>query len=94
MDICNSWHVAAAFPQALHDLLKIARVLHRGRSDTDNFTAYVCQLDCLLNRRLRIHRIAGDHRLDANWIIAADADVADLHFTRFSTAINKRIFAV
>ena len=94
MDICNSWHVAAVFPQALHDLLKIARVLHRGRSDTDNFTAYVCQLDCLLNRRLRIHRIAGDHRLDANWIIAADADVADLHFTRFSTAINKRIFAV
>ena len=94
MDVCNNWDIAVALPQTLHDVLKIPRILYRGRSDTDNFTAHVCQLDCLLNRRARIHRIAGDHRLDANWIITADANVADLHLTRFATAISKRIFAV
>jgi hypothetical protein len=31
--------------------------------------------------------------LDANWMITADADDADLHLTRFSAAINEWIFA-
>ena len=76
------------------DVLKIARVLYRGRRDADDFAAYVCQLDCLLNRCVRVHRIAGDHRLDANRIVTADADATNLHLARFATMISERIFAV
>jgi hypothetical protein len=41
MDIGHDRHVAAVFAQTFDDVLEIARILHRRRSDPDNFTAGV-----------------------------------------------------
>ena len=94
MDVCHDGDIAGSLSQTLHDVFKIPPILHGGRSDTDDFTAHDCQFDCLLNRCVRIHRIAGDHRLGANRIVTADADVAHLHLARFATVINEWIFAI
>src|SRR5262249_1656682 len=94
MDICDDRDVAAALPQTLHDVLEVARVLYCGRGDADNLTASLRQFDCLLHRRLGVHRIARDHRLDTDGIVPADAHVSHLHLARSEAAIMNRINAI
>ena len=79
MDIGDNRHVAIALAQALDDILKIARVLYRRRGDANDFAARFRQLDCLLDRRFRVHRVARDHRLDTDRVRTADADIAYLY---------------
>ena len=94
MDIRDDRHIAAAFAQTLHDVLEIARIFHRRRGDANNLTASLREFDCLLNRRLGVHRIACDHRLDTDGIVSADADVPHLHLARGAAVIMKRINAI
>src|SRR5437899_8933033 len=94
MDIRDYRHIAAALPQALHDILKVARVLHCRCGDPDNFTTGVGQLDRLLDRRFSVHRVARDHRLDTDGIVPADSDVPNLHLARGAAMITKRINAI
>jgi hypothetical protein len=61
MDVSDDRDVAAALAQTFDDVLEIARILHRRRGDPDNFTASLCQLDRLLDRRLGVHRVTGNH---------------------------------
>src|SRR5512133_1506917 len=94
MDVSDDRHIAPALAQTFDDVLEIPRILHGRRGDPDNFTAGFCQLDRLLDRRLGVHRVAGDHRLDTDRIVSADADVSNLHLACDSAMINKWIFAV
>ena len=94
MDIRDDRHIAVALPQTLHNVLEIACVLYRRRGDAHNLTASLRQFNCLLNRRLGVHRVAGDHRLDTDGIVSADADVPHLHLARGAAAIMKRINAI
>ena len=74
--------------------LQVRRILHRRRGDAHDLAADRGQLHRLRDRRLGVHRVARDHRLDANRIRAADADVADHHLTRNAAAIGEWIIAV
>ena len=94
MDIRDYRHVAAALPQTFHDVLEIACVLYRRRSDSDYFAARIRQLDCLLDRCFSVHRVARDHRLDTDGIVPADSDVPNLHLARGAAMITKRINAI
>ena len=93
MDVGDDWHIAAALAQTFDDVLEVARVFYSGCGDADDLTASVRQLHRLLDRRFRIHRVAGDHRLDTDRVVPADTDVARLHPTRFAAVINEWIFA-
>ena len=94
MDVGDDRHIAAALAQTLYDVLKIARIFHRRRRNSNNFAARLCQLYGFLDRRLRVHRVAGNHRLHTNRIVAADSDVTHLHLARFTPVITKRINAI
>ena len=73
---------------------KVGRVLHRRRGDAHDLATDLGQLERLRNRRLRVHRVAGDHRLDANRVVAADAHPADHHFARQTALIVEKVVAI
>ncbi len=81
MDVGHDGHLAAAFAQARFDELQVARVLDRRRGDADDLAADRGQVERLLDARGSVHRVAGDHRLDAHRVVAADADAAHAHLT-------------
>ncbi len=58
------------------DVLEIGGVLDGGRGDADDFAADLDQVEGLLDAFAGIHGVAGEHRLDADGIGAADADIA------------------
>ena len=94
MNVGDNRNVAVTSAQTVHDVFQIARILHRGRGDAHNLASYIRQLDRLLNRRFGVHRVASDHRLDANRIIATNAELADAHFAGDAPPILQWIFAI
>ena len=82
MDVGHDRHLAAALAQPGDDVLQIRRVFHRRRGDPHDLAAGFSQLECLRDRRLGVHRVARDHRLDADRVRPADADLADHHLAR------------
>jgi hypothetical protein len=91
VDVGDDRHIAAALAQTTHDVLQIRRSLSRRRSDAhdlaaDSASSIVCAMDAF-----RVHRVAGDHRLDANRIRAADAHAADHHLTGDAALIREWI---
>ena len=77
VDVGHDGHVAAAFEQAALDKLQVARVLDRRGRDPHDLAADRREVHRLLDARLGVHRVAGDHRLDADRVVAADAHLAD-----------------
>ena len=94
MNVGHDWHIAAALAQTFDDVLEIPRILHCWRGDPDDFAASICEFDGLLDRRLRVHRVTRDHRLDTDRIVAADPDVAYLYFARLAALVVKRITTI
>ena len=94
MNVCDDRHITAALTQTFYNVLEIARVFNGRRGDPDNFTTGGGKLHRLLDRHLRVHCVARDHRLDPDRICATDADVADHHLAGDTTMIIKRISAV
>ena len=86
MDVRHDRHMAAPRAQSPDDVLQIGRVLDRRRGDAHDLATDLGQLEGLRDRGLGVHRVAGDHRLDANRVAAADADLADHHFARQTRA--------
>src|ERR1041385_3094071 len=94
MDVRDNRHIAAPRAQTFDNILEIARVLHRWRSNPHNLATHLGQLDRLLDRCLRVHRVTRDHRLDADRIVPADTDVPDAHFAGLAALELKWIRAV
>ena len=94
MDVGDDRHIAPALAQTFDDVLKVARIFDSRRGDPDDFTTGVRQFNRLLDRRLSVHRVAGNHRLDSDRVITTDADVAYLHLTRLPTVIMEWINAI
>jgi hypothetical protein len=80
----------AASPQFAADFAEILRLAQVGRSNAHDFAARFVELDNLRDRRFGVHRLGGDHRLDADGVVAADADVADLDLARAAARLTQR----
>ena len=76
------------------DVLEIGGVLHRRRGDADDFAADLDEVEGLLHALARVHRVAGEHRLDADGIGPADADLADLDLAGMAALVVVRIMAI
>src|SRR6266404_3668498 len=94
MDIGHDWHVAAALAQSFHDIFQIARVFHRRRGNPDNLAPDVRELDRLLDRHPGVHRVARNHRLDADRIVSTNADIAYPNLARGPATKLQWIFAI
>ena len=95
MNVGHDRHVAAAFTQTAHDMLQVGCVFHGRRRDAHDLATRLRQLHRLRDGSLRVHRVAGNHRLHANRIVAADANVAQRVTSRETRRlIGKRIRAV
>ncbi len=91
VNVRDERHAATALEQASLDVLQIPRVLHRRRGDAHDLAADRGQLERLCDGCLRVHRVACDHRLDANRIEAADGDISHAHHARWAAEKNERI---
>ena len=58
------------------DVLQVGRVLHRRRGDAHDLAADGDQVERLLHAGGGVHRVAGDHGLHDDGMIAADDDAA------------------
>ena len=94
MNVRNDRYIAAALTQTSRDVLQIARVFQSRRGNAHNFAADRRQLHCLLDRHLGVHRVARDHRLDADRIRPAHTDFADHHLAGDAAMIIERINAI
>ena len=87
MNVGNDRHVAAALAQTARDMLQVRCVFHRRRGDADYLAASRGQFHRLRDGRFRVHGVAGDHRLHANRIFAANPDPPDLYLARHTPLI-------
>ena len=78
VDVGDERHVDAARAQAALDLADGLRVVDRRRGDAHDLAAGLDQADRLRHGRLDVLGARRGHRLDADRLVAADADVADL----------------
>ena len=95
MDVGDDRHEAAARAQFGDDVLQVRRVLHRRRGDADDLAADGDQVERLLHALGGVHRVAGEHGLHHDGMVAADDDaaarrVADDDFAGLAALIKKR----
>jgi hypothetical protein len=94
MNIRHDRHLTAALAQPGDNVLEIGRVFHRRRSDAHDLAANRRKIKRLLDGRRGVHRVAGDHRLDADRIRAAEAHVAHAHLAGGATLVVIRRGAI
>ena len=94
MDIGDDWDIAALLAEALDDDLEIRGVLDRGSGDANDLAADGHEGERLADAGVRVHRVARDHRLEADRVRAADADRADHHLTGGAAGVGIRALAV
>ena len=82
VDVGDNRHVASTRTQSGDDVLQVRGVLHRRRGDAHDLAADCDEIERLLDGRLGVHRVAGDHGLHADGIFAADGDVTGLDDAR------------
>ena len=94
VDVGDDGDVAAGGGELGLDVLEIGGVLDGGRGDADDLAADLDEVEGLLDALARVHRVAGEHRLDADGIGPADADLADLDLAGKAALVVVRIVAV
>ncbi len=99
MDVGHDRHQAITRAQFRDNIFQIRRVLHRRRGDAHNLAAHGDEFERLLHAQLRVHRVAGQHRLHDDGMVPADDDpaargIAHHHLTGLSPAKMKQGFAI
>jgi hypothetical protein len=94
MNVGHQRDVAISCAESLDNILEVCSVLYGWCGDADDLTTNCHQIEGLSDGFLSIHRVAGDHGLYADWIAAADTNLADAHFTRLAPRIREGIAAV
>src|SRR4029077_1961215 len=89
MNVRDQRDLAMASPQPGGDLLKIRGILDRWRGDPNDLASNADEIERLGDRLLRVHRVASDHRLDANGIVAADTDSSHPYLARSAPRVRK-----
>ena len=94
MDVRDDRRVIAALAQFADDVLEVLRVVDARRGDAQDFAARLDDRNGFVDAGFRLHRVGNQHRLDADRVVAADADVADFHFARDAPLPEEWIDAV
>ena len=99
MNVGNDGHAAAARAQFGDDVFQVGRVLDRRRGDAHELATDLDEFERLLHARGSVHRVAGEHGLLHDGMVAADDDsamlrIADNNFAGFAALVEVRRFAV
>src|SRR6266404_3393184 len=81
MNVGNNGRGIAALAKFGHDVLEVLRVIDAGSGDAEDFTTGLDDWERFVDASFRFHRVGNQHRLDADWVVAADTDRADLYLT-------------
>ena len=81
MDVGDQWHVALSGTKLLGDFAEGSGRGFIGCCDTDDLAACFSQGERLRHGGVDVLRISGRHRLNANRVVAADSDIADVDDT-------------
>ena len=79
MDVRHDRDITASSEELLLDVLEVGSVLHRRRGDPDELAAHFDEIQRLLHRSGRIHRVAGDHALHDDRVWSPDTHLAYPH---------------
>src|ERR1035437_7791689 len=82
MNVGDNGCVVATLTKLGHDILEVLRVVDARGGDTKSFTACLNDRERFVDASLRFHRVGNQHRLDADWVVAADTDWTDLYLAR------------
>ena len=74
MNVRDDWNVAAALAKFGDDVLQVGRVLYRRCGDADDLATDGDEVQRLLHAGLGVHRVAGDHGLHGDGMLATDND--------------------
>ncbi len=94
VDVGDDGDVATGGEEFGLDGLEVGSVLDRGCGDADEFAADLDQVEGLLDALAGVHGVAGEHRLDADRVGAANADFAHFHLAGVAALIMVGIVAV
>ena len=94
MNVGDQRHVATGGADFAGDVLKVGGINFRLRGDPHDFTTRLRQIQNLADAGRRIAGVGGDHRLHADRVFPADADISDHDLTRQPPGILKEIGAV
>ena len=78
MNVGYEWYVTFGGTQFLGDVPQGGSSLFVGRCDANDFTTCLGECQCLGHCGVDVQCVGRRHRLDADRIIAADGDSADL----------------
>ena len=94
MDVCDERHVAAGGADFAGDVFEVGGVEFRLGGDADDFAPRVRQGEHLGDAGVGVAGVRGDHRLQADGVSAAHADVADLHLAGEAALVVEEVRAV
>ena len=86
MDVGNERDGAAGTAEFLADILQIFGILNRRRRDSHDLASDCDESKRLFDTGRCVHRVACQHRLDADGIGSANRRCANAHFSRGSTS--------
>ena len=78
MDVGDQWHVALSGTKLLGDFAEGSGRGFVGRGDADDLAACFSQGERLRHGGVDVLRVGRRHRLNANRVVAADGDIADV----------------
>jgi hypothetical protein len=87
MDVRHQRHLAAGGAHLAGDVLQIRRINLLLRRDPDNFATGIRECQDLRDTGGRVAGVGSDHRLHADRVVAADADVSDPHLAGGSAVV-------
>ena len=94
MDVGDQRDLAAGGADLAGDVFQVGGVDFRLCGDADDLAAGLRELEHLGNAGGGVAGVGGDHRLHADRVPAADADVSDHHFTGLPPVVGQQVGAV
>ena len=90
VNVCHQRHIAAMRAESIRDISKIGSIFDGRRGDSDDLTTDRDEFQRLADALIRVHRIARQHRLDADRMGSAERHLAHANFAGLAPRIRVR----